>query len=143
MKKGLSIVNLITDHDKEFENESFMNFCEQHGIKHNFSAPYTPQQNGVAERKNRVIQEMARSLLNESGVAQYFWAEAVSTSCYIINRVYVRPLTQKTTYEIYKGRKPNVSYFHVFGVKCYIRKSGLNLGKFDERMEDLESNATS
>ena len=68
-EKGLSIVSLRTDHGKEFENESFMNFCEQHGIKNYFSAPYTPQQNGVAERKNRVIQEMARSFLNESGVA--------------------------------------------------------------------------
>ena len=67
-EKGLSIVSLRTDHDKEFENESFMNFCEQHEIKHNFSAPYTRQQYGVAERKNRVIQEIARSLLNESGV---------------------------------------------------------------------------
>ena len=74
---------------------------------------------------------MTRTLLNESSIAQYFLAEVVFTSCYIINRVYVRPFTQKIAYELYKVRKPNVFSFHVFGSKCYIKMMRQNLGKFD------------
>ena len=65
-------MSLRTDHGKEFENDEFMNFCYQNGIKHKFFASYTPQQNGVVEKKNRIIQEMTRSLLNKSGITQYF-----------------------------------------------------------------------
>ena len=68
-EKGISIISLRTDHGTEFQNSKFINFCEEQGISHNFSAPYTPQQNGVVERKNRTIQEMTRSMLNESGIA--------------------------------------------------------------------------
>ena len=135
-EKGVSIVSLRTDHGTEFQNANFLNFCEEHGISHNFSAPYTPQQNGVVERKNRTLQEMTRSMLNESGIAEYFWAEAVSTACYIINRVFIRPMTSKTAYELFRGKKPTVSYFHIFGSKCFVKKNTLNLGKFDERSEE-------
>ena len=79
---------------------------------------------------------MTRSMINESNVSEYLWVEAVSTACYIINRVYLRPLTSKTAYEIFNGRKPTVSYFHIFGCKCFVLKSGLNLGEFDERSEE-------
>ena len=88
------------------------------------------------ERVNTIIQEMTRSMLNESNVSEFLWAEAVSTACYIINRVYLRPLTSKIAYEIFNGRKPTVSYFHIFGCKCFVLKSGLNLGKFDEHSEE-------
>ena len=100
-EKGFSIVALRSDHGKEFDNIQFMCFCEEYGINHNFSAPYTPQQNGVVERKNRTIQEMTRSMLNESGVAEFLWAEAVASVCYIMNRVYMRPFTSKASYEIF------------------------------------------
>ena len=79
---------------------------------------------------------MTRTLLNENKVSESLWAEAVSTACYIINRVYLRPLTSKTSYEMFRGRKPTVSYFHAFGSKCYVLKNNLNMGKFDERSEE-------
>ena len=82
-EKGLSIVAIRSDHGKEFENKDFENYCLQNGFEHNFSAPRTPQQNGVVERKNRSIQEMARNLLNENGLPKYFWGEAFHTSCYV------------------------------------------------------------
>ena len=78
------------------------------GIEQNFSAPRTPQQNGVAERKNRTLIEAARSMLSEYSLPKYFWAEAVNTACYVINRVKIRPKVNKTPYEVLKGNTPNL-----------------------------------
>ena len=83
---GHSLVSLRSDHGTEFENSSFIGFCDEHGVDHNFSAPRTPQQNGVVERKNGTLEAMARTMLVASGLSRNFWAEAVNTSCYIINR---------------------------------------------------------
>ena len=95
---------------------------------------YTPQQNGVVERKNRTLIEMARTMLNEYSLPTYFWAEAINTSCYILNRVSKRPILNKTPYELWKGRKPNLDYFHAFG--CFIHNNGKdNLGKFDPKSD--------
>ncbi|KAH9770099.1 Integrase catalytic domain-containing protein [Citrus sinensis] len=93
----------------------------------------TPQQNGVVERKNRSIQEMARTMLNENALPKYFWAEAVNTACYVLNRVLIRPHLNKTPYELWKDRKPNIGYFKVFGYKCFILNTKDNLGKFDPK----------
>ena len=87
-EKGVPIVKIRSDHGKEFENARFESFCENNGIKREFSAPKTPQQNGVVERKNRVIQEMARVLLLNRTIPQKFWGEAMNTSCHISNRIF-------------------------------------------------------
>ena len=78
----------------------FADYCNKHGIAHEFSAPKMPQQNGVVECKNRTLQEMARVMLNANDLPYKFWAKAMSTACYIINRVYLRPITLVTPYEI-------------------------------------------
>ncbi|CAL9007919.1 unnamed protein product [Prunus brigantina] len=78
------------------------------GISHEFSAPITPQQNGVVERKNRVLLDMSRVMLNSANLAKHFWAEAISSACYTANRVYLRPKSKATPYELWKGKKPNV-----------------------------------
>ena len=83
-------------------------------ISQEFSAPITSQQNGVVERKNRVIQEMARAMLHNKDVARNLWGEAINTVCHTVNRVYFRPGTKKIPYELWKGRKPNVKYFRTF-----------------------------
>nr|CAN77969.1 hypothetical protein VITISV_027333 [Vitis vinifera] len=106
-----------------------------HDINHNFPAPRTPQQNGVVERKNRTLQEMARTMLNENNLPKYFWAEAVNTSCYVLNRILLRPILKKTPYELWKNKKPNISYFKVFGCKCFILNTKHNLGKFDAKSD--------
>ncbi|KAM6597070.1 hypothetical protein CsatA_007594 [Cannabis sativa] len=134
-EKGYSITSVRSDHGGEFDNDALELFCDDHGFNHNFSAPRTPQQNGVVERKNRTIQEMAMSMLNEISLPKYFWAEAVNTSCYILNRVFIRPNMNKTPYELWKGRKPNIGYFKVFGCKCYILNTKDNLGKFDAKSD--------
>ncbi|KAI0503952.1 hypothetical protein KFK09_014899 [Dendrobium nobile] len=100
-------------------------------------APRTPQQNGVAERKNQILVEAARAMLDEYSLPKYFWAEAVNIAYYVLNRVNVRAKLDKTPYEILKGRTPNLSHLHVFGCKVLIhnnRKS--HLGKFDPKSDE-------
>ena len=111
-------------------------FCEKNGIKKEFLAPKTPQQNGVVERKNRRIQEMARVMLLNKKIPQKFWGEAMNTSCHIGNRIYYRVGTKKTAYEIWNGKKPKVKYFRVFGSKCYILNDRENLGKFNAKSDE-------
>ena len=130
------IHRICTDHGKEFENSEFTNFCDEQGIRHEFSAPKTPQQNDVLKRKNRVIQEMARVMLHGKNIARKFWAEVVNTTCYIANRVYLRMGTKQTPYELWKGKKPNVKYLRVFESKCYILRDRENLGKFDSYSDE-------
>ncbi|KAH9781762.1 Integrase catalytic domain-containing protein [Citrus sinensis] len=134
-EKGHDIICIRSDHGGEFENHAFENFCNNLGIEHQFSSPRTPQQNGVVERKNRSIQEMARTMLNENALPKYFWAEAVNTACYVLNRVLIRPHLNKTPYELWKDRKPNIGYFKVFGCKCFILNIKDNLGKFDPKSD--------
>ncbi|KAK0572540.1 hypothetical protein LWI29_033180 [Acer saccharum] len=111
-----SIKRIRSDHGREFENAYFESYCGL-GISHEFLAPRSPQQNGVVERKNRVLQEMARVMLLSNKIPRNLWAEAVNTACYIGNRVFLRPGTRQAFYELWRGRKPNVSYFHSFGSK--------------------------
>jgi hypothetical protein len=102
-------------------------YLEEEGIKHEFSAPYTPQQNGVVERKNRTLIDMVRMMLGEYKMPERFWSEVVNTACHAINRLYLHRLLKKTSYELLTGNKPNISYFRVFGSKCYILvKKGRN-----------------
>ena len=114
-EKGVPIVRIRSDHGKEFENAKFEVFYNEHGIKKEFSAAKTPQQNGVVERKNWVIQEMKRVMLLNKNLPQKFWAEAVNTSCHIGNRIYFRVGTKKTSYEIWRDKKPKVKHFRIFG----------------------------
>ena len=110
-REGAPIVKIRSDHGKEYKNTRFESFYAKNGIKREFLAPKTPQQNGVAERKNRVIQEMARVMLLNKQIPQKFWGEVVNTSCHISNRIFFRVGTKKTAYEIWNGKKPRVKYF--------------------------------
>ena len=76
---------------------------------------------------------MARTILHENNLPNYFWAEAVNTSFYILNRVLIRSSLDKTPYELWKNKKPNISYFKVFGSKCFILNTKDNLGNFDAK----------
>ena len=111
-------------------------FCTRSGISQEFSALITPQQNSVVERKNRVIQEMARVRLHSKDVPRNLWGEAINTACHMVNRVYFRPGIKKTPYELWKGRKPNVRYFIIFGSTCFILNDKENVGKFDSRSDE-------
>jgi hypothetical protein len=117
---GLRIKKIRSDNGTEFKNSQIEGFLEEEGIKHEFSSPYTPQQNGVVERKNRTLLDMARTMLDEYKTSDRFWAEAINTACYAINRLYLHRILKKTSYELLTSKKPNVSYFRVFGSKCFI-----------------------
>ncbi|XP_040370261.1 uncharacterized protein LOC112183342 isoform X2 [Rosa chinensis] len=132
---NLCIVRVRTDNGTEFKNALFANFFLEYGISHEFSAPITPQQNGVVERKNRVLLDMGRVMLHSAGLTPNLWAEAISTACYTANRAFLRPGTNKTPYELWKGKKPNVSHLRVFGSPCYIYRDREYLGKFDARSD--------
>lgn len=132
----LKIKNIRSDNGKEFKNTCIESFLDEEGIKHEFSAPYSPQQNGVAERKNRTLIEMARTMLDEYKTSDRFWVEAVNTACHAINRLYLHRLLKKTLYELLTGNKPNVSYFRVFGSKCYILNKKARSSKFAPKVDE-------
>src|ERR1044072_3714968 len=134
-EKNSKIVRVRSDHGGEFENKDFENLFDANGISHDFSCPRTPQQNGVVERKNRTLQEMARTMIQETNIAKHFWAEAVNTACYIQNRISIRPILNKTPYELWKNKKPNISYFHPFGCTCFVLNTKDHLGKFDSKAQ--------
>jgi hypothetical protein len=116
----MRIKKIRSDNGTEFKNSQVEGFLEEEGIKHEFSSPYTPQQNGVVERKNRTLLDMARTMLDEYKTPDRFWAEKINTACYSIIRLYLHRILKKTSYELIAGKKPNVSYFRVFGSKCFI-----------------------
>ena len=75
-------------------------------------------------------------MLSESSLPKYFWADAVSMSCYVMNRVLIRPILKKTPYELFNGGKPNINHLRVFGCNCFVLNNGKeNLGKFDEKAD--------
>ncbi|GKA22540.1 retrovirus-related pol polyprotein from transposon TNT 1-94 [Tanacetum coccineum] len=134
---GCTIVSIRTEHGREFDNEvQFGEFCNANEITHNFSAPRTPKSNGVVERKNKTLQEMSRTMLNEQSSPQKFWCNAVDTSTYILNRILIRVILEKTPYELLNGRKPTLDYFRVFGSKCFILNTKDYLTKFDPKSYD-------
>ncbi|GKV31064.1 hypothetical protein SLEP1_g39805 [Rubroshorea leprosula] len=112
---GRSVKVLHTDHGGEFNSKEFADFCESNGIKRQLTAAYTPQQNGVCERRNHTIMNMVRSLMSKSGLPKEFWPEAVNWSVHILSRSPTSPLPDLTPEEAWSGRRPTVDYFRIFG----------------------------
>ena len=108
-EKRFTITCIRSDHRREFENIDIEEYCNEHGINYNFSAPRTPKKNGVVERKNKNLQEMARIMLNENNLPKYFWAEEVNTSCYVLNRILLRSILEKTPMSLGKTRNPTLA----------------------------------
>src|SRR5438876_1886160 len=133
---GLKARILRTDNGTEFKNSTMEEFCKEKGITHTFSAARTPQQNGVVERKNRTLIEAARTMLQAAKLPTYFWADAISTSCFTQNRTLITKLHRKTPYEIMMGRKPSLKFSHVFGCSCFILREQGKLGKFESKSDE-------
>ncbi|GKB67529.1 putative ribonuclease H-like domain-containing protein [Tanacetum coccineum] len=125
-----------SDNGTEFKNRDMLEFCGNKGIKQEYSNARTPQQNGVAERMNRTLIEAARTMLADSLLPTTFWAEAVSTACYIFNRVRVTKPQNKTPYELLFGHKPIISYIRPFGCHVTILDTLSVLGKFDGKSDE-------
>ena len=134
---GRKVSRIRSDNGTEFKNSIMKSFCEDKGIHHEFSAARTPQQNGVVERKNRTLIEAARTMLEESKLPTYFWAEAVNTACYTQNISLINQAQGMTPYQLFKGKKPTLNFLHVFGCKCFVlRNQGENLGKFEAKADE-------
>ncbi|WVZ77024.1 hypothetical protein U9M48_024927 [Paspalum notatum var. saurae] len=125
-----------SDNGGEFRNSQFENFCRDLGLGHQFSSPYTPPQNGVVERKNHTLIEMARTMLDEHRSPRRFWAEAANTTCYIANQIFLRAFLGKTSYELRFGRQPSVEHLRPFGCRCFVLKKAGHMDKFVSRCLD-------
>ncbi|GKA27589.1 putative ribonuclease H-like domain-containing protein, partial [Tanacetum coccineum] len=124
------------DNGTEFKNYAMNELCAKKGIKREFSVARTPQQNGVAERKNRTLIEAARTMLADSLLPIPFWAEAVNTACYVLNRVLVTKPQNKTPYELLIGKSPSISFMRPFGCSLTILNTLDSLGKFDGKSDE-------
>ena len=115
-----SKINTIrTDNGGEYFSHEWIKFCQEHGIRHQHTVPYTPQQNGVAERKNRTLLDASRSMLQVARLHNQFWQEAIATACYLQNRSPHKALGLNTPYSKWFGHKPNLSHLRVFGATAY------------------------
>lgn len=124
-----------SDNGTEFTNHILNSFLVSKGISHNFSGPYTPQQNGVVEQRKWTLVEAAKSMLNFANLPLYFWAEAVATSCFVQNRSVVCKRLSKTLYEGLNNRKPNVWFFHIFGCRCFLINNRDHHNKFASKSD--------
>jgi hypothetical protein len=107
---GRKLRMLCTDNGGEFTAAEFVSYCMDEGVQRHYSAPYSPQQNGVIERRNQTVVWMARALLKQRGMSAVFWGEAVVTAVYILNRSPIKALNGRTPYEAWHGCKPAVSH---------------------------------
>ncbi|GJX45968.1 putative ribonuclease H-like domain-containing protein [Tanacetum coccineum] len=124
------------DNGTKFKNREMNEFCGLKGIKKEFSVARTPQQKRVAERKNKTLIEAARTMLVDSLLPTVFWAEAVNTACYVLNRVLVTKPHNTTLYELIIGRPPSISFMRPFGCPVNILNTLYPLGKFDRNAEE-------
>lgn len=131
-KQERRIKILRTDGCLEYQDEEFAKALDESGIERQTTAPYTPQMNGIAERMNRTLVEMARCHHISASLPMTFWAEAIATAAYIRNRS-PTSVSDITPYEKLTGKKPSVKHLRVFGQKAYALNKADGKGKFDNR----------
>ncbi|CAL8087744.1 unnamed protein product [Prunus armeniaca] len=133
LQSGFKVKCVRSDKGGEFTSSEFDRLCEEAGIQRQFSMAYTPQQNGVVERKNRTVVEMAKAMLHEKELPYYLWAEAVHIAVYLLNRCPTKALRNKTPFEAYSTRKPGVAHLKVFGSVCFVHKPAEGRQKLDAK----------
>jgi len=124
---------LRTDNGGEYCSNAFKEYCNRFGIKHEKTVPGTPQKNGVAEEINHTIMEKVRSMLSNSGLDKHFWAEAVRTTCNLINRSPSTVLDGGIPEEVWTGKKLNYSHLKIFGCEAFIHIPKENRTKLDDK----------
>lgn len=127
------IKTLRKDNGKEYVNNDFKLFLCKSGIQHQTSNPYTPQQNGMAERMNRTLVERARCLILNSRLQKIFWTEGVSIAAYITNRSPTKALDYKTPYELWIGKRPNLNNMKIFGCHAMVHVPKESRRKWDSK----------
>ena len=130
---GMPIKSVRSDRGGEFISSELMKYCEEQGIRKFLTAPYSPHQNGVAERKNRTILDMVRTMLKSKNVPKEFLAKVVQCAIYVQNRCPHAKLNEKTPQEVWSGRKPSVSHLKVFGSIAYGHVPAQQRTKLEDR----------
>ena len=131
------VKTLRTDNGGEFCSNQFKSYCENAGIKRHYTAPYSPQQNGVVERRNRTMVAMARSLLKEMQLPSFFWGEAIRHAIYLLNRLPTRALSEQTPHEVWTGVKPSLGHIRVFGCTAHMKIPSNQVRKLDDRSKPV------
>lgn len=129
---GKNIKCLRTDRGGEYTSTDFSDYCKENGIRRQLTTAYTPQQNGIAERKNRTVMNMVRSLLSTRKVPRIFWPEAVKWTFYVLNRCPTHAVKNITPQEAWSGVKPNVEHFRVWEI-AHAHISDQKRGKLDDK----------
>ena len=129
-----SIKILRTDGGGEYTSKDFEDFCKSEDIVHEVTPPYTPQHNGLAERRNRTLLNMARSMIKQKSLPHKFWGEAVTTAAYILNKCPTKKL-KMVPEEAWCGRKPSVKHLRVFGSLCYKHVPDARRTKLEDKSE--------
>ena len=111
---------LRSDNGGEFTSNEFNDFCKEVGIKRELTIPYNPQQNGVAEGKNRSIMEVVKAMIHDQDLPMYLWEEVATTTVYVHNRISHSALGNKTPEKMFSGERPEVSHLKIFGCPVYI-----------------------
>jgi transposase InsO family protein len=126
-----------SDRGGVFNSIKFREYCDEQGMKHFTTTPYTPQQNGVVVRRNQTVVDMARCLLKSKGLLGEFWGEAVSTAVYLLNRTPTKSLQGRTPYEAWNKRNPNVQHLRTFGCVVHVKKLGPAVTKLSDRSTSM------
>jgi len=126
-----SIKTLRSDNGGEFTSSEFNEICKKARIKRELTSPYNPQQNGVAERKNKTIMEAVKAMLHDQDLSMYLWAEAAQTTVFLQNMMPHRAVGNKTHEELFTGKKPEVSNFRIFGCPVYVHVPKEKRAKLD------------
>ncbi|GJT95153.1 retrovirus-related pol polyprotein from transposon TNT 1-94 [Tanacetum coccineum] len=135
VRMNTPVMNIRTDNGTEFVNQTLRSYYESVGISHETSVTRSPQQNGVIERRNCTLVEVARTMLIYAKAPLFLWAEAIFTACYTQNRSIIWRLHGKTPYEFLHDIKPDLSYLHVFGALCYPNNDSEDLGKLQAKAD--------
>ncbi|KAM1484192.1 hypothetical protein EV2_037025 [Malus domestica] len=134
-KSNHKLVAVRSNRGGEYTSNAFQAYCKEQEIRHQLTTAYTPQQNGIAERKNRTIIDMARSMLKEKNLPKELWAKAVACSIYLLNRCPTKSVKRMTPQEAWSGYKPNVAHLRVFGCVAYAQVPEAKRRKLDNRGE--------
>lgn len=132
-ESGCKIQILRSDNGKEYTSSQFNLYCEEEGIERQLTVPYTPEQNGVSERRNRYIMEMARCMMHEKNLPKKFWAEAANTAVFLQNRLPTKAVKNQTPFEAWYGYKPPVNFLRVFGCLCFTYVPQVKRDKLDKK----------
>jgi transposase InsO family protein len=138
MKHNHILALFVLINGREFTFNEFENYLCQHGIQHQTTIPYNPQQNGVAETMNMNLSNMVRSMMFFKNVKLMCWDDAILCAVYVKNKIPSHALGNKTPYEMWYGRIPSVRHLRVFGSTCYALIPKEQRNKLDARSRDSE-----